>query len=199
NNITMFAAGEFNSIALKNDGTVWIWGQNIDSGGSIIYIDTPTQVSGLNNVTSIACGTRHYFALKNDGTVWAWGRNTASQLGDGTDVYKYSPVQLSNLNDITILYSKYIHSFAQKADGTVWGWGYNGYGQLGDGTTTTRDVPISIEFGVEPPPTTNEDTPYTTTYNITDAESGTCGLIITMASSDSSLFTNSNFTYTCDA
>ncbi|KPA10607.1 hypothetical protein MHK_009187, partial [Candidatus Magnetomorum sp. HK-1] len=199
NNITMVGCGYFNNIALKSDGTVWIWGQNIDSGGTVININTPTQVSGLNNVTSIACGDQNYFALKNDGTVWAWGRNGASQLGDGTNVYKYSPVQISNLNGSTILYSKYIHSFAQKADGTVWAWGLNTSSQLGDGTATTRDVPISIEFGIEPPPTTDEDTPYSTTYNITDAESGTCGLIITMASSDPNLFTDSNFTYSCNA
>ncbi|KPA10281.1 hypothetical protein MHK_009516, partial [Candidatus Magnetomorum sp. HK-1] len=47
--------------------------------------------------------------------------------------------------------------------------------------------------------TTNEDTAITKTFTITDAESSTCGLSLSIASSDSTLFTDSHITYACSS
>jgi alpha-tubulin suppressor-like RCC1 family protein len=65
------AAGGFHSLALKDDGTVVLWG-----GYGLIRGSVPT---GLAKVVAIATGDYHSLALKADGTVVAWGLNTAGQ------------------------------------------------------------------------------------------------------------------------
>ncbi|PIU84261.1 MAG: hypothetical protein COS67_14200, partial [Deltaproteobacteria bacterium CG06_land_8_20_14_3_00_44_19] len=64
------------TIYVKDDGTVWAWGNNNNGqlgDGSATSKNTPVQVSGLSGMTAVAAGSGHTVALKNDGTVWAWG------------------------------------------------------------------------------------------------------------------------------
>ncbi|HZD60439.1 MAG TPA: hypothetical protein VE439_08330, partial [Anaerolineae bacterium] len=75
------------SLALKQDGTVWGWGDNSFGqlgDGTKTNRSTPVQAKALTNVTAIAAGDAHSLARKSDGTVWAWGGNGFGQLGDGT-------------------------------------------------------------------------------------------------------------------
>ena len=69
------AAGGDHSLALKNDGTVWAWGQNAEASWATApppTAATPVQVSSLSGVTAVAAGG-HSLARQDDGTVWAWG------------------------------------------------------------------------------------------------------------------------------
>jgi alpha-tubulin suppressor-like RCC1 family protein len=74
-------------LALKNNGTVWAWGDNDDGqlgDGTIGPVRmTPAQVVGLTGVVAIGAGDLHSLAVKRDGTVWAWGNNDSGQLGVG--------------------------------------------------------------------------------------------------------------------
>ncbi|MCX6292202.1 MAG: T9SS type A sorting domain-containing protein, partial [Bacteroidetes bacterium] len=137
------SGGDYHSLALKNDGTIWAWGLN-NSGqlgdGTTIERHCPVQVTGLTDVIAIACGGYFSLALKNDGTVWAWG--VGGLLGDGTTIQRHTPVQASGLTDIVSVTCGEFHSLALKNDGTVWAWGGNGNGQLGDGTTTDQHSPV---------------------------------------------------------
>lgn len=77
-----------NSVALKSDGTVWIWGNGQEGrfGNGALYSDdsaTPLQVPGLKNIIAIAAGSCHIMALSNDGSVYAWGDNSRGQIGNG--------------------------------------------------------------------------------------------------------------------
>ena len=108
------------SAALRDDGTVWVWGQFFD--GTHL---TPQQVAGLGGVSAIAVGTGHLLALKSDGTVWALGGNNAGQLGDGTTTNRTTPVPVSTLTGVIAIDVGDAYSLALKSDGTVWAWGAN--------------------------------------------------------------------------
>jgi uncharacterized repeat protein (TIGR02543 family) len=135
-NIAAIAAGDFHTVALTKDGTVWSWGNNnsgrlgYDTGGSSDR--TPRQVSTLNidgvGVKAIAAGGGHTAALKNDGTVWTWGSNYYGQLGynTGTVDYSITPNRVPNLSDIDSIALGNAHTAVlKKNDRTVWEWGYN--------------------------------------------------------------------------
>jgi alpha-tubulin suppressor-like RCC1 family protein len=65
--ITVVAAGEDNSAAVKDDGTVWVWGSNSwGQLGNVIYLSSsaPVQVVGLSDVISITAGSGYFFASK---------------------------------------------------------------------------------------------------------------------------------------
>jgi len=146
--VAAISAGESYTVALKNDGTVWAWGENyygkLGDGTSTNNRLTPVQVSGLTGITAIAASVQHTVALKNDGTVWTWGGNYYGQLGDGSTTTRLTPVQVSELTGVTAIASGVSHTVALKNDGTVWAWGYNNYGQLGYGSTTTRLTPVQV-------------------------------------------------------
>lgn len=144
---TSIAAGIQHTVALKNDGTVWTWGNNYRGelgDGSATNRATPGQVPGLSGVTEIASGGDHNLALKSDGTVWAWGSNDSGQLGDGSLTDRSTPVQVAGLAGVSHIAAGMSHSAALKTDGTVWAWGDNSFGQLGDGTTTNRTTPVQV-------------------------------------------------------
>jgi alpha-tubulin suppressor-like RCC1 family protein len=153
--VRTIAAGEWHSLALKTDGTVWAWGEN-GSGqlGDGTFTDhyTPAPVSGLTHIVAIAGGAHHSLALKADGTVWAWGRNNKGQLGDGTTTESNLPVQVqdgllnANLSEVTRIAAGYDSSVAVKADGIVYAWGNNSYGELGDGTNTNHQVAMPVSL-----------------------------------------------------
>jgi alpha-tubulin suppressor-like RCC1 family protein len=130
-------AASFHSLAIKNDGTVWKWGESAEH--------FPTQVNGLSDVVAVSGGTGWSQALQSDGTVWAWGSNYYGQLGIGSLIdFSLAPVQVSELHGVVGIAAGFAHAFAVKNDGTVWAWGDNYYGQLGDGTTAGRFLPVQV-------------------------------------------------------
>lgn len=141
------AAGYSHSVALKDDGTVWAWGDN--SKGQLgdntnIQRLYPVQVSGLDSVSAIASGEYHVLAIRN-GAVWAWGDNFKGQLGDGTTVQRKVPTQIPNFSNVIAIAAGGNHSLAVKEDGTLWAWGDNTYGQLGCKTSIAySSVPIQV-------------------------------------------------------
>jgi alpha-tubulin suppressor-like RCC1 family protein/uncharacterized protein YjdB len=152
----MLAAGGNHVIALKDNGSVWAWGDNsygILGAGLIDGVrppvhDTPVPVlnGGLSSAISVAARDLHSVALHSDGTVWAWGVNSYGQLGDGSTNHFPSPVQTKNLSDATAAAAGRWHSLALLPDGTVWAWGNNENGQLGDGATTNSFLPVQVQI-----------------------------------------------------
>ncbi|NBD23058.1 RCC1 domain-containing protein [Paenibacillus glycinis] len=91
------SGGLFHSLAVKDDGTVWTWGNNWEGqlgDGSKTERDAPVQVEGLTDVVYVAAGGQHSLAIKSDGTLWSWGLNRGGQLGDGTETGRVAPVQV---------------------------------------------------------------------------------------------------------
>ncbi|BAI60822.1 hypothetical protein MCP_0750 [Methanocella paludicola SANAE] len=86
-NVMSIDAGRWFALALRDDGTVWAWGDNRICGmlgdGTLENRNVPTQVKGLSGISSISAGNTNNYALDKYGIVWGWGDNSAGQLGDG--------------------------------------------------------------------------------------------------------------------
>jgi alpha-tubulin suppressor-like RCC1 family protein len=129
------ATGIYYSAAIRNDGTLWEWGNGISK---------PQINNSLSDVFSVAEGYEYKLALLKDGTVWAWGNNNSGELGIGTTTGTYQPVQVKGLSDITAVYSEFKTSAALKKDGTLWMWGENYGGLLGTGNTQDSRIPVQV-------------------------------------------------------
>ncbi|HXJ58166.1 MAG TPA: hypothetical protein VNU68_16035, partial [Verrucomicrobiae bacterium] len=120
-NVVALAAGEYHSMALRSDGTVRAWGQDIN--GDL------TNTSGLNAIAAIATSGYHSLALRSNGTVVAWGRNWTGE----TDV----PEGLSN---VVAIAAGLRHSMALRGDGTVVAWGQAGATNTPPGLTNVLAI-----------------------------------------------------------
>ena len=98
--VSAIKAGWKHTVALKNDGTVWNWGDNNWGelgNGTITNSSTPIQVTSLTGVYSaISAGVAYTIALKNDGVIWGWGSSEFGQLGQNAiGGYSLTPIQVS--------------------------------------------------------------------------------------------------------
>lgn len=118
--------GENFTLMLKENGTVWAWGNNQYGqlgNGTTEYSGIPQKISELTNIVYINAGSTFAFAINNNGEVFGWGNNRYAQLGDGTCTQRNKPVRISKLTDVKKVSSGYYHSVALKNDGTVYFWG----------------------------------------------------------------------------
>ncbi len=131
--------GVYNSVALKSDGSLWVYGEVLnDKSGEAVH--TPTKM--LDDIASVSLGLAHSAVIKKDGSLWTWGINMGGVLGDGTKTSRYTPVKI--MDGVMSVSLGTSHSAAIKNDGSLWMWGANYNGQLGDGTTDKQYTPIKI-------------------------------------------------------
>jgi len=149
------ASGGNHTAAIKNNGTLWMWGYNEDGQLGDNTTDdksSPIQtICGRTDWKSVSCGEKFTAAIKNNGTCWTWGENNDGQLGDETTGNKSSPVQtIAGGTDWKQISCGDNHMLAIKNNGTCWTWGSNGNGQLGDETTTNRSSPVqTVTYGTD--------------------------------------------------
>jgi alpha-tubulin suppressor-like RCC1 family protein len=144
-NIVTITSGSFHSLALRNDSTLWAWGNNSNGQlrtGVLGNSAVPTQVP-ISGVVSIAAGQNFSYAVKADGTVWAWGDNYWGQCGAGGG--GIFPVQVNDISNVIAVANSFNHAIALKSDSTVWTWGANYSGQLGVGNTSNSSVPQMVQ------------------------------------------------------
>lgn len=121
---------------LKTDGTLWIWGSNLNAelglGKDCTRKEHPTCLDPKQRWISVSCGSTHTIALRDDGTLWGWGYNGYGQLGLGIDMkVVYTPTQIGTDDDWRTVVCAGQHSMALKRDGSLWVWGMDEYGVIG--------------------------------------------------------------------
>jgi alpha-tubulin suppressor-like RCC1 family protein len=137
------------TLAIKDDGTLWSWGQNNDGqlGNGLRYVHSllPIQITNDTNWQSVSNGFFFSVAIKTDGTLWTWGRNGRGQLGIGSLTSPRTvPINIGNDSTWSMVSAGAEFVLALKNNGTLWAWGYNYSGELGNGNTTTQFAPIQI-------------------------------------------------------
>lgn len=95
--IQIHPGGSF-PMALKEDGSVWTWGDNggfangpMGTGTTIAYSSPVAVVGGREYVAVLTFPQQTYF-LTREGKIYACGANGTGQLGDGTVANRSSPV-----------------------------------------------------------------------------------------------------------
>ena len=148
------AATNHSGAALLEDGTVWMWGEDVEgllatgtltkswqNGG---HQFTPARVAGLDGVVQIASGSNYMLALESDGSVWAWGANKYWQLGVGDNEARSRPTRIPSLSGVTRIYAEAHMSAARLTDGswTVWGGAPSAKPATDDGPPVTTPSPL---------------------------------------------------------
>jgi alpha-tubulin suppressor-like RCC1 family protein len=161
--VTEIVAGDYTSLAVKRDGTLWVWGSNqygARGDGTVAgNVTTPIHVPGLPGISTparygkhaIAVGTACYAAIDTQGQVWTWGANWNGRLGDGTSNPHYTPARVKKsaatgdyLTGIVSIAAGGGTMAAIDADGTVWTWGAGANGNLGNGFTDDSGYAVQV-------------------------------------------------------
>ncbi len=121
-NIVKIAAGACSSLALRNDGTVFAWGEAACGYPSTPRY-SPQAVSGLAGVADISGGFHYSHAILADGTVRYWDNS-------------YAPSTRSGFSNVAYLFAESVlESIVLSKTATVHVYGQNELGQHGLGNT----------------------------------------------------------------
>lgn len=117
-NVRQIAAGAEFALALRDDGTVWMWGNNEQGQagqGNLTDKTLPTQIPGLPaDIVQVAAARRTAYALAADGTVYATGSNDRQMLGlpANNPSYRASVAPVAGLPAIGELHINYRNAHA---------------------------------------------------------------------------------------
>ena len=132
------AAGSGTTYAIRNDNTLWGWGQGVQNPG-VTYI--LSQDGGVG--------------VRTDNTAYVFGGNNNGELGLNDTVFRSTPVLLpgswslinrENYDSGTV--GIWYASVGIDTSGNLYTWGSNDSGQLGTGDTINRSSPVQISTGV---------------------------------------------------
>jgi alpha-tubulin suppressor-like RCC1 family protein len=153
-------SGWWFDVALKKDGTVWVWGKNADETSGLAgngdlrttAITRPTRVpfGPPASIVQVATNGNFLIALDSKGRVWSWGGGADSKenRGSGSDEFG-KPQRLPHLPPIRAVAAGDGFSYALDAAGELWGWGINGtYLGLGSsaGGWVPQPTPVRLAF-----------------------------------------------------
>lgn len=134
--VTQIAAGEVHSLALKEDGSVWSWGNNLSgqvgAGGFVVLSPVQPLAQFGEKYAFVAAGWGHSMAVSREGTLRVWGDNNYGQRG------------MNGFTEVTQVAGGQGHVVALRRDGTVWTVGMNDQGQVADGSYRNRSVPHQV-------------------------------------------------------
>lgn len=140
----MVSAGDRFALAIKNDGTLWGWGDNskggLGIGADLSQKNNPVQIGTDNTWSTIDVSyLGSSYAIKKDGSLWSWGDNRKGQLGYGTnEAPQLTPRQVGSATDWKDVKAGDFSVLALKKNGSIWTAGTSAFGQLGDATDADR-------------------------------------------------------------
>ena len=126
------SAGMAHNLAIKADGTLWAWGENIDgqfgvgtAGRQNADANVPVPAAPGHDWKQAVAGAIYSVALKQDGTLWAWGNNWSGSLGTESTSNSAVPVQVGSSTNWIKAWAGTLETVALQSDGSLWYWGDN--------------------------------------------------------------------------
>lgn len=144
------SGGYLFTAAVKNDGTLWTWGDSsygkLGNNSTSAFRSSPGTTSGAGTTwANVICGRDFILSVKSDGTLWSWGRNDQGQLGANTTTDRSSPqTTVGAGNDWIKVAAGTKHSLGLKSNGLLYSWGEGFAGKLGSNATTNRSSPVTV-------------------------------------------------------
>jgi hypothetical protein len=125
--------------AVKADGSLWAWGQNINNAmgtGDDDDRHSPTRIGADSDwICSEQAYDPHTVGVKHDGSVWVNGWNNFRIFGNGQEspsTMQPYPTMVGTDTDWAFVSSAWSHILAIKTDGSLWTWGSDTQGSLGE-------------------------------------------------------------------
>ncbi len=145
------AAGPDNAVALKSDGSVWVWGLNdlkqmgIDS---VFFSRTPLKLGGLPGMAQISSEYNSSIVIDSTGQAWGWGLNYNGNLGKDGFAQISTPEKIAVMTGVKQVATMRAATIWTDSTGQAWSIGENYAGQLGVGDKVKRDtaLPQKIEL-----------------------------------------------------
>ncbi len=128
-NITRIAAGASHSALIRDDGSLWTWGNNEYgqlADGTTKESRTPKRVG--DGFIDVNIDMQHTIGQKSDGSLWRWGVSDLFYLTGGQQQRQkeLQPTQIFP-GFIRVMRSGYQmdRALGLKADGSIWDWPYH--------------------------------------------------------------------------
>lgn len=137
-NIKKVSCGYDSTLILKNDGTVYGCGSNLEGQlglGSSGVLSSATKVD-VEDVFDIFAGRTSSYLIKSDRRLYGSGSNIVGELGIPKITNKVTSFTYLGLDDVECVVAGDSHCIALKNNGEAYGTGANAVGQLGIGHLT---------------------------------------------------------------
>jgi len=130
------AVNSLYATAIKNDGSLLIWGwgfylKDIIGKESELTVKKPYRL--MTDVLAVSNGAFHSLVLKKDGSIWAWGNNKKGAVGDGVLELARKPVKLTFPRNADTLFlnagenkSDYLSDYIKELEVSISNKGYSG-------------------------------------------------------------------------
>ncbi len=155
--VTAISCGTCSAAAIREDGTLWMWGEvsrighGVKGNGKDTNLDywpvqtVPIQI--ITDVAAVSCGRDITAVVKNDGSLWVWHHIEDDERG--YTVHTASEPEMI-LDDVASVSCGADFLAAVKNDGSLWTYGSNSYGQLGTGgLAVSSSEAVKIMDGVK--------------------------------------------------
>lgn len=146
-NVTQVTAGLAHACALKDDGTVWCWGEGSSGqlgNGASQDSSVAVRVQRFNDFVHIDAGSTHTCGVRQGGQAVCWGSNGKGQLGDGTRAGKNTPARAGSFGNALKIAAGEEHSCVVLDTGAMKCWGRDDKDQLGAGNPGDSNDPVDV-------------------------------------------------------
>jgi len=148
--------GHGHLLAIKNDGTMWVSGDNEFGQLGLGYFGgdgvSLTKMGSDSDWDFVCAGATYSFAIKTDGSLWSWGQNLQGQLGLDDTTNRNIPTTVTSYgtDNWTMIATSNSENFDEfqtvmgiQSDGTLWGWGDNNSGVI-DLSNPNTSIPYQL-------------------------------------------------------